>query len=218
MPSDNANRVIELVAKLIDRELTAEEKLNCENMVYNVFTGPICRYVGCMIKSVHKKNKKRPNFPNIYFPIINGVMVGARRKEGKDQFFFDSDVKRQVYARVHMYLGDGFSASDLDCIVWLATHTTPGEVQSAIDAATFKGIRNACYVRSIVVGNRRRATAQLAAHNTKYAKITDDPPNISIGVPDVMSLQKNWQRKLKDAVDHQRTTNAEREGRKKIDL
>lgn len=218
MPSEQANRVIQGAESLTQKELTARQKLQCEELVYNVFTGPICRYIGGFATSIRKGNRKRPKFETIYFPIINGAMVNAERKKGAERFFFDTVRKEQVYARCHMYLGDNFSAVDLDAIVWMAKYATPTEVQTAINAAAYKGVRNASYVRAVIIGNRRRATAELAALNDKYKKITNEKPNINIGVPDIKSLKKAWQRKLKDAIERERTTDAEREGSKKIDL
>lgn len=218
MPSDSANRIIESCQNVIGRELTDNEKIQCEEMAANVFSGAIVRYLGFLDKSMRKGTRKRPSFTNIYFPVIRGALIGARRRPDGKQFFFDTVAKRQIYARMHMYLGDGFSQTDLEAIIWLCTFVTPQDVQSAIDVAAFKGIRNGQYVRSIVVGNRRRATAQLAHHNAKYKKITSDPPDISIGVPDVVSLQRSWQRKLKDAIEREKTSRAEREGIKKISL
>lgn len=218
MPSEQANRIVESAFHLTGQELTAQQKLHCEELAFNVFTGAICRWMQIFETGVRRGSKKRPKFESIYWPIMNGMLVGAIRRKGTDKFHFDTEKKKQIYSRVHMFLGNGFPATDLDAVVWMCQHATPSEVQSAIDAATFKGVRSATYVRSIIVGNRRRAAANLAALNDKYKKITTDLPNVVPHIPDVKSLQKNWQRKLKDAIERERTGEAEREGSRKIDI
>lgn len=212
MPSAGANNIIAKLSRVLCRSLTVEEIMMCEDLAYNVFNKAVVRYIDRASKL------KSLKFATIYVPVMNGIIVGAMRTDRLNRFKFDDKKKCDIYAAVHMHIGDGFPSGQLDDIVWMTKECTLKEVQQAIQAAAYHGVRHAGYVKSVIVGNRRRAAAMLRARNAKYKKITDDPPDVNIGVPNVKDIQDAWARKLKAAIDRGEVKRAEDDAEKKIQI
>lgn len=196
MPSIHANEIIRLVQDLIRQDLTVEEKLQVEEIVLAVYPGAVKRWLRTWAKSLEKRGKV-VGFSWYYAPIMNGIIVGGMRSRNVKPFKFDTPVKRTIYAMIHTYLGTDFSLKELEDIVWFTTYATPQELETAVNVAQHHGVVNCAYVKAIIVGNRRKAAAVLKSQDARFTKLTQDPPDIKTGVPNVKSLQDAWIKRIK---------------------
>lgn len=216
MPSQAANEIIRCIQTIINRELTFEQRLACEEIVLNVYPGAACRFIKNWAKNLSKKHNKVMVFDHFYVPIMNGIIVGASKRPRDKMFRFDTATKKMMYGAMHAYLGTNFSMKELEDIVWFTQFTTMAELQTAINVAQHHGVVNCAYVRAIIVGNRRKAAALLRLQDARFKKITEDPPNVLIGVPNVKSLQDAWTKRLKYAADASEESEVERNANKKL--
>ena len=201
MPSTAANELIRILQRILGQPLSANQQLSCEEMVLNVHVGAIKRFVERWAKDLSKKQSRVLTFDHFYVPIMNGIIVGATKYKKDQMIKFNTSTKRMIYAAMHTYLGTNFTMKELEDIVWFTQFATLQELQTAINVAQYHGVINCAYVRAIIVGNRRKAAAVLRAHDERFKKITDDPPDILTGVPNVKSLQDAWTRRLKSAIE-----------------
>lgn len=217
MPSFHANEIIRTCQDVLGRQLDINEKLMCEEIVINVFPGAAKRHIKSFASSLGKKGKQI-RFDYLYEPIMNGIIVGAMKTKKENRFKFDTPAKKQIYAAMHSYLGTDFSIGELEDIVWFTKHSTLQELQTAIQVAEHHGVVNCAYVRAIIVGNRRKAAAQLKAQDSRFKKLTDDPPDVLTGVPNVKSLQDAWTKRLKAAVARAEEDDVERGAKGKLQI
>lgn len=217
MPSQPANDLSNVISDAIGRPLDAAENLKVEEICINVFPGAALNWAKRW--TAQKLAKQKTLTVDWYHkPLLNGIIPNAMKRKGNAQFHFDTDGKRNVYASMHAYLGTGFSAKALDIIVWLCEWATQAEVDMAISVAQYHGVVNHAYVRAIIVGNRRKVTAQMAAHDARFKKITNDPPDVLTGVPNVKSIQDAWAARLKKAVADQEERTVTDAAKRKLTL
>ncbi len=218
MPSIHANEIIRTIQEVLEVQLTPTEQLQCEEIVLNVYPGAARRFIKRWATSLSKKSSKKLTFLHFYAPIMNGMIVGAMKRLKDQQFKFDTPTKRLMYGAMHAYLGTDFTMRELEDIVWFTQCANVQELQTSIQIAQHYGVVNCAYVRAIIVGNRRKAAALLRAHDDRFKKITEDPPDVMTGVPNVKSLQDAWTRRLKAAVDRSTEQSVERGAIKKLQI
>lgn len=216
MPSYNANELIRLGEDLIGRPLNVEEKLQAEEIVLNVYPGAAKRWMRTWHKAQTKRGKLKIGFDYFYNPIMCGIIVGGMKCKRELMFKFDTPAKREIYAAMHTYLGTDFTMKELEDIVWFTKFSTLSELRTAIDVAQHHGVVNCAYVRAIIVGNRRKAAAVLRSHDARFKTLTEDPPNVITGVPNVRSIQDAWTRRLKAAIERSDEDAVERGASKKL--
>lgn len=217
MPSSHANAIIRLAEDLIGKQLTTDETLQAEEIALNAYPGAATRWMRSWAKSLEKKGKAF-GFDWFYKPIMNGIMVGAMKNKPDKLFKFDTTHKRQTYAVVHTYLGTDFSMRELEDIVWFTQYSTLSELSTAISVAQYHGVVNSAYVRAIIVGNRRKAAALLRAQDSRFQKVTQDPPDVKTGVPNVKLLQDAWTKRLKAAIARAGESELERSTSRKLSI
>lgn len=217
MPSQPANEIVVAIEDVLGQMLTTEQKLQCEELAINVYVGAAKRHIARWAASLQKKGKAF-TFDHFYVPIMNGIIVGGMRIPREKQFKFDTPLKKMMYAAIHTYLGSGFTMKELEDVVWFTQHTTLKELQAAIAVAQHCGVINGAYIRAIIVGNRRRAAALLRVKDSRFKKITEDPPDVLTGVPNVKSLQDAWTKRLKSAVDRSTDEDVERNAERKLQI
>jgi len=215
MPSYEANSIIRMLNDVLGKPLTTAQQLQCEEIIINVYPGAVRRFIRSWTAKLSKKQGKVLTFDHFYIPIMSGIIVGAMKNKKENLFRFDNPTKKLIYAAMHTYLGTDFTLRELEDIVWFTKCSTKEELQTAINVAQHHGVVNCAYVRAIIVGNRRKAAALLRSQDERFKKLTDDPPNVLTGVPNVKSLQEAWTRRLKNAIDRSTEEDVERSAAKK---
>lgn len=218
MPSKHANVIIRTLQEILDIRLSPDQQLQCEEIVTNVYPGAAQRWINSWVKILTKRQTKVLTFDHFYKPIMNGIVVGGMRRPKGQLYRFDTSTKRMIYGTMHAYLGTDFTPKELEDIIWFTNFATLQELQTSIAVAQHHGVVNGAYVRAIIVGNRRRAAALLKAKDEKFKKVTDDPPNVLVGVPDVKSLQDAWTKRLKAAYDRATGQAVERGAGRKLQI
>lgn len=201
MPSHEANNIIAMISKIIGQTLTPMQQLQVEEMIINIYPGALRRWITGWYESLGKKQGKVLTFDHFYVPAMNGIIKGAMKYPKEQRFKFDIPTKKLMYAMMHAYLGTDFNMKELGDILWAINHTSKDELRMAIQVAQNSGVVNSAYVRAIIVGNRRKAAAFLRVHDERFSKVTEDPPDVLVGVPNVKSLQDAWTRRLKAAAE-----------------
>lgn len=146
------------------------------------------------------------------FPYIQGTVVKARRKDGRNWSI--TGEYRRIYTYItEEYLIRDFSNKELLAIAEIATKFDVGEVMAGAEASKHCGVRHACYLRAILLGNREKAertSEVVSAKRTDIARVSRP-----LGVPSVPLIQKKWQERLKAEQESVVAQRLKREAEKK---
>lgn len=207
MPSSAANLIAAKTEEYLGEALTADQLIQCEELNLNYFTGPIIRYIDGLIK----KNAPK-DFGLVYHAIMNGVMRGALRR---NDLIYLKDRMREVYERLHKFVGDDFSQGELESIIFMAEDCSDREINAALSVARSRNVHHLKYVRAVIENNRRAASRgrkDLKAYQPKeYEKLRKSY------VPRVDAIREGWRRRLGEVHERIELTKAELNARKNAD-
>lgn len=201
MPSVYANMIARAITDAIGRPLTADESLRCEELGLNIFANGAIHFINTLARSM-KRQGKRPKFEHFYEPLMDGIVAWATKTLPRDRFRFDTKDKRDIYALMHAFIGNGFSQGQLGNIIWMIEHCTAKEVSLAMRSAEYRGTIHSGYVRAIIAQNRRRAVVKLASSDPRFAHLTDERKEYvsNVGLPNVKEIQDRWIFRIKRVV------------------
>lgn len=170
MPSHQGIQVAQFMQGFMQRALSKDEVVACDELALNVSTGAVLSY----IKSMEKRYADKPRKLNhVYSPICQGVLKGAYRMPKWTR------INPSVYWAVHEFLGTGFSFKELMDIAWISElKPEQEELNSAMRTAAGRNIFSSSYVKAIIVGRRNVVRRQEQYEKSKFQKVEDGPPVI----------------------------------------
>ena len=201
MASKSAGLIIEVCQRYLGRALTQDEQLQCEELNLNWYTNAILGYVEGLIK---KKSPK--NFDFVYYPIMNGLLRGAYRRH---DILYLRDRMKQVYLKLHAFVGDGMSNAELEACIFMAEDCSDKEIDSALAVARLKGVHHLKYVRAVIEGNRKAVSRRAMQTKLRRFVPTEHERRERVSVPMVPAIREAWRHRLNDAKEKIRLVEAE---------
>lgn len=187
MPSKAGLIIADKIQQYLERALTEEELIKCDELNLNYYTQAILGYVSGLIK----KNSPK-DFEIVYTAIMNGLLRGAYRRH--DLIYIRGRLET-IYRRMHALTGDGMSNSELEAIIFLAEDCTDKEIDAAIAVARNRGINHIKYVRAVVEGNRKAVSRSAAKRFKKFVPVEYEE-RTKVSVPRVDVIREQWKRRL----------------------
>ncbi|MFA5936704.1 MAG: hypothetical protein WC822_02385 [Candidatus Paceibacterota bacterium] len=206
MPSKVALLIVQKCEEYLERELTHDEQIKCEELNINYHTNAILAYIDGLIR------KEAPrDFGLVYHAIMNGLLRGAYRRH--DLIHIEGRFK-EVYDRLHSFVGDGMSNAELEAVIFMAEDCTNKEMEAAIAVARMRGVHHIKYVRAVIEGNRRAVSKHALSKQNKFVP-TEHEKAKRIDVPRVDVVRTAWRHRLEEARAKVLLVKAELNARKK---